>query len=688
MKKRNSSIRRQLLSIVIISMLTMVMVIGSVLSYQVVYQAEKDYLNYSNEQMKTIENAIKIFYDRIDKDIDMLASHPIVKQVDGTITSYKENDKETQMTPSKNGEIEQAIYKMFEHYANNHPGTMYVYLATEEGGYIQWPQTSISENYNPPEKDWYKTAISGKGHIKRTAPYIDVGNNRMITSNVRSFTDDSGKVVGVIGIDVYQSVISNMLNKMKIGETGFSMILHDTGIIMADGNNEENNFKRIEDVKMEGIDKLLSKDLELFHIDINGSKYMVNSHKISNTDWIVASFITDKELKSEAKRLSLMVAIISAIMLAITIVLITTRIKRITDPIIKSSKYLEVIASGDFSEKIDSKYLLRKDEIGTITNGINNMKESLKHLVNSIRNESAAIETEVNNVTNNVNVLNNSLEGISATTQQLAARMEETAASAQEMSASSQEIENAVQYIAQRSEEGASAASEISNRAEETKEGINIAQKKASDIFNETKSQLELAIEDAKIVQQIDILSESIMQITEQTTLLALNAAIEAARAGEFGKGFSVVADEIRKLAEQSKDTVLEIQDITTKVTSSVDNLSNSSNNLLNFMSENVGNDYKVMLDVADSYNEDAKFIDRLVTEFSATSEELLASIQNVLTTIDSVSEAAIEGASGTTDIANRVSEANSRANEVMQQTSRSKESTGNLENEISRFII
>lgn len=688
MKKRKSSIRRQLLSIVIISMLAMVMVIGSVLSYQVVSQAEKDYLSYSNEQMKTIENAIEIFYDRIDKDIDMLATHSIVKQADDTITSYKNSNKETQMTPSKNGELEQEIYKVFEHYADNHPGTMYVYLATEEGGYIQWPETSISKNYNPLEKDWYKIAINENGQIRRTAPYIDTGNNRMITSNVRAFKDDSGNVVGVIGVDVYQSLISNMLSKMKIGETGFSMILHDTGIIMADGNNQDNNFKSVEEIDIKGIEKLLSQDRELFHVDINGLKYIVNSHKISNTDWIVASFITEKEIKEEAKRLSLIIAIISAIMLAITIALITTRIRRITDPIIQSSKYLEVIASGDFSEQIDPKYLLRKDEIGTIINGINNMKESLKHLVNSIRNESKSIETQVNSATSNVNVLNNSLEGISATTQQLAARMEETAASAQEMSATSQEIENAVQYIAQRSEEGASAAGEISNRAEETKEDINIAQKKASNIFNETKSQLELAIEDAKIVQQINILSESIMQITEQTTLLALNAAIEAARAGEFGKGFSVVADEIRKLAEQSKDTVLEIQDITTKVTSSVDNLSNSSNNLLSFMSKNVNNDYKVMLDVVDSYNKDAKFIDQLVTEFSATSEELLASIQNVLITIDNVSEAAVEGASGTTDIANRVSEANNKANEVMQQTSRTKESTVNLEKEVSRFKI
>ncbi len=126
------------------------------------------------------------------------------------------------------------------------------------------------------------------------------------------------------------------------------------------------------------------------------------------------------------------------------------------------------------------------------------------------------------------------------------------------------------------------------------------------------KQKLESAIESSKVVEQINVLSDSIMNITSQTNLLALNAAIEAARAGEAGKGFSVVADEIRKLAEQSKDTVTEIQSITVKVIESVKNLSDSSSNLLTFVSTDMDNDYKTMLNVADKYSEDASFVDTL----------------------------------------------------------------------------
>jgi methyl-accepting chemotaxis protein len=102
------------------------------------------------------------------------------------------------MTPSKNGGLEQQTYEAFKHFADTHPGTLYVYFGTENGSYLQWPETSIPEKFNSPDKGWYKTGISGNGAIVRTVPYIDGISNTMITSNVRSFNDANGKLVGVI----------------------------------------------------------------------------------------------------------------------------------------------------------------------------------------------------------------------------------------------------------------------------------------------------------------------------------------------------------------------------------------------------------------------------------------------------------------------------------------------------------
>ncbi|HBJ1648460.1 TPA: methyl-accepting chemotaxis protein [Clostridium botulinum] len=685
--KKHKSIQTKFLQLSVGMICAFLVIMMTFISYRISVQTKSDYINNSNEQMSIVSSAINNFYDQVDANINMMATNPTIMKGDTTITKYKDNVTKVDMTPSINGGVEQEIYEVFDQYADSHPETKYIYLATKDGGYINWPETYIPEKYDPTIREWYKFAIEGNGEIRRTDPYIDT-TNTMITSNARIVKDSSGNIIGAVGIDVEQSSISNILNNMKTGKTGFFMIVHDNGTIMADGNNIENNFKNIKDVNIENLDNLLDKDSYQFDVKINGEKYFVNSKKVEGADWNLAALISEKELNQNMIQTNILFLCIAVIMVLAISIIIIKNVRKITNPIEESAKYLEEIGKGNFIIEINNKYLERSDEIGIIINGIQDMKNALVNLIYKIKDESTSIENEVDNVIEDVNVLNTNLEDISAATEELTASVEETAATTDEMALTSKEIEKAIISIANKSKEGADNAKEISKRANTTKENVVISKNKANDIFITTKGKLEEAIESSNVVNQINILSDSIMKITEQTNLLALNAAIEAARAGESGKGFSVVAEEIRKLAEQSKQTVLEIQDVTGKVTGSVNNLSGSANELLKFVSTDIDEDYKTMLKVADLYNEDAKAVGYIVTEFNDIAQELMYAIKNIMQSIEEVSQASEQGAIGTAGIANRTCEVNNKSVEVVQEVSKTKEHIDKLREEISKFRI
>ncbi|OPJ57956.1 methyl-accepting chemotaxis protein [Clostridium chromiireducens] len=408
----------------------------------------------------------------------------------------------------------------------------------------------------------------------------------------------------------------------------------------------------------------------------------LNDYNSNNAKAIYDNYKTNAQNTERITFFIVILAITTALGISLYI------IKNIRKSMSSLSLTLNSMKNGDFTVEIPEDVRSVKDEIGVMSMDVFLMQGSLKKLIEMVKNEAINVNQNVNGSLDNINIMNNNLEDVSARTEELAANMEETAACSEEMTAATQEIERAIDTIAKNSQKGAVEVLNINKRASDTKESVNIAQKKADDIFDGTKGELEKAIENSKIVTQINVLSQSIMAITEQTNLLALNAAIEAARAGEAGKGFSVVAEEIRKLAEQSKEAVIEIQNITTKVTDSFIELSGSSNKLLQFVSTDVYEDYKTMLEVADKYKDDANFVENLVTEFSSTSEELLASIQDVLKTIDEVAQAASDGAEGTTDISQRIADVTLKSSNVLDLSNKSQDSSEKLKQEISKFIV
>lgn len=396
-----------------------------------------------------------------------------------------------------------------------------------------------------------------------------------------------------------------------------------------------------------------------------------------------------QESKSTSSYIQILIMIISiaAILLSVLIgTFVIINVHRRTQIAVSLIK-----KTSDFDLKYDNsydKYVHEKDEFGVIINSEANVRKELRNIIGKILEETAKLNKAVQAANSNMGHLEGGIIEVSETTEQLSSGIEETAASAQEMSASSAEIEKAVESIAERAQEGAKTADEISRRANELETSFKNSYKNADNVFQNVKNKLQIALEKSNQVEKINVLADSILQITTQTNLLALNAAIEAARAGEAGKGFAVVAEEIRKLAEDSNKAVAEIQEVTKVVVNSVELLKENSNELLGFVSNDVNKDYQDMLKASLQYNKDAEHVNGISTDLSATSEELLASIQSIVRAISEVAQATNEAAAGTVNIAEKSSVIRNKSSDMLESINSTNEGAKVLSQMVSKFKI
>ncbi|AGF55534.1 methyl-accepting chemotaxis protein [Clostridium saccharoperbutylacetonicum] len=361
--------------------------------------------------------------------------------------------------------------------------------------------------------------------------------------------------------------------------------------------------------------------------------------------------------------------------------------KHIVTPITTMLSKLNEMSNngGDLTQRID---FHSNDEIGEMAKSFNLMQDSFRQIIHVVINESRSVENKVEKANENMGKLSGLIENVYATTEELSSGMEETAASTEEMSSTTSLINLDMKGIAEKAKSEAENSKLINERANELKNKAVLSMENAKRINSQTQSKLLEAIEKAKEVEKIKVLSEAILEISSQTNLLALNASIEAQRAGEAGKGFSVVAEEIGNLAEDSKNTVSEISNVSNIVMEIVDNLVSTSQDMIKFINEDIVSDYEMIVKTGEQYSEDAAMIYDMTTEFSNKSNHIMDSMFRVGDAVKQITDSNNELAIGTNNIAENMNTISESSGNVVELIKEVNVSTNELVSMVNNFKV
>lgn len=377
------------------------------------------------------------------------------------------------------------------------------------------------------------------------------------------------------------------------------------------------------------------------------------------------------------------------IILAVVIVTFYFVIIKVIHPIKMTERELKGIISdiemrqGDLTKRVS---IVSKDEIAELAEGINSFMEKLQHIFRIISNNSNKMEVVVNEVFDSVSTSNDSVTDMSALTEELAATMQEVSNNASAINTNADEVRKDVEIIADKSSEINNYTKEMRVHADDMERDARNNMETTGRKVNEILEVLNRAIEESKSVDQVNNLTNDILNISSQTNLLALNASIEAARAGESGRGFAVVAEEIGQLANSSREAANHIQEINGIVTNAVHNLSEHANNLVIYMNDEILPVFEKFVGSGEQYKEEAEYIENVMDDFTKRTGELKGVINEIAGSLNAITSAIEDGVNGVNGVADSTQVLVTDMTNIASRMNQNQEIAGELKDETAIF--
>ncbi|SDU89741.1 methyl-accepting chemotaxis sensory transducer with Cache sensor [Pseudomonas mucidolens] len=503
--------------------------------------AQTNFLDSSGREIRQIDNGMKQFFDGISQNVEFFAKDPrIVTAKDLKI--YSGADAAQIPLPENNKQL----LEIFDRFAKTHPTTAYLSLGLADGGYASWPDDPKITNYDPRLRPWYKAAVAAPGTTVRTDAYYWAPDDVSLIGIVHTVSDTAGKLVGVVGLDVSLKQLTELVKEIKLGDSGYLMLVEANGNVLVDPSDAKHNFKPLADIGPNYAELAKNGD-GVTEIEIDGVPYMANLVTSKGLGWRFIGLIKRDEVMAEASSLTWLIAVIAAALAVVFAIVGASFASVIVRPIRGVANGLQEIAEGegDLTRKLT---VQGKDETATLASWFNQFLSMIAQLVQRIGSASTDLQSaaaDTSEVAQNMNE--------AAGRQRQAVELVSTAFN--EMVATANEVARSCSAAATSADAG---YRDVHDGQQHIGEATGSVLKLSEDLQKSTQTMQALE-QDSK---NINTILDTIRSIAEQTNLLALNAAIEAARAGDQGRGFAVVADEVRALARRTADSTGEIDSL------------------------------------------------------------------------------------------------------------------------------